>query len=231
MQILAQPPLVSLFLPPLTSLNYLSHLRMIVSASDIKSELLGASLRFRIVVFLVQDFIEFLHQPDIDCKQKIWLFQLCIVQHSTVASWHGHIKVFEQRNDGLIISLDLLLEQSHHNLVHFLDGRVHLVLLQVLVRLKFVGGQLAWTILSQIVLRHAIKLITMPVRLLMDNLLLFKCRLLHNRLSDLPNRLLLLCRRVNHYSIELGGVLCDLLPLDDRSELLVTSAVHKTAWI
>jgi hypothetical protein len=71
----------------------------------------------------------------------------------------------------------------------------------------------------------------MPVRLLMDNLLLFKCRLLHNRLSNLPNRLLLLCRRVNHYSIELGGVLCDLLPLDDRSELLVTSAVHKTAWI
>lgn len=68
MQILAQPPLVSLFLPPLTSLNYLSHLRMIVSASDIESELVGASLRFGIVIFLVQDFIEFLHEPDIDSK-------------------------------------------------------------------------------------------------------------------------------------------------------------------
>jgi len=105
------------------------------------------------------------------------------------------------------------------------------VLQQVLVRLKFVGGQLAWTILSQIVLRHTIKLITMPVRLLMDNLLLFKCRLLHDRLSSLPNRLLLLCWRVNHYSIELGNVFCDLLSLNDRSELLITSAVHKTAWI
>lgn len=41
---------------------------MIVSASDIESEMLGARLRFRIVIFLVQDFIEFLHQPDIDSK-------------------------------------------------------------------------------------------------------------------------------------------------------------------
>lgn len=105
------------------------------------------------------------------------------------------------------------------------------MLLQVLVRLKFVGGQLAWTILSQIVLRHSIKLITMPVRLLMDNLLLFKCRLLHDRLFYLPNRLLLLYRRVNNNSIELGQVFCDLLSLDDRIELLVRSAVHKTAWI
>ena len=162
-----------LLLPPLTSLNYLSDLRMIVSASNIESKLLGTSLRLSIVVFLVQNFIQLLHQPYIDCEQEIWLLQFCIVEHSAIASWHRHIEVFEQRNDGLVVCLHLLLKQSHHNLVHFLDGRVHLVLLLVLVGLKFVGGQFAWTILFQIVLRHPIKLITMPVRLLMDHLLLF----------------------------------------------------------
>jgi len=118
-------------MPPLAALYHLSHSGVVITSANIEFELLSTSLRFNIPVLLVQNFIEFLHQPNIHSEQKIRFFQLIVIKQDPIPSWYRHVKILQQLDDSLIISLRFLLEQSHHNLVHFLNDLINLMFFQM----------------------------------------------------------------------------------------------------
>ena len=62
---LADEPLLLLSVPPTSSLNYLTDGRMVISCSHIKSKVIGTLLWLDVLVFLIQDSVQFLHELDV----------------------------------------------------------------------------------------------------------------------------------------------------------------------
>jgi len=125
---LANETLCLLAVPPTPALDNLPDRGVVVALAHIKFEVVAAKLGLDPFVAIIEHLVHFLHQPDINCKQKVGFLKLRPVQLHAVALRNRYIEVFEQVDDGLLLKFQFLFEQAHHDLVDLVNGDVDDVL-------------------------------------------------------------------------------------------------------
>ena len=145
-----------LTVPPAAPLNHLAHDGVVVAPPNVELEVVAALLRLNLLVAFIQNFVQLLHQSQVNGEQEIWLFEFGPVELHPMSLRHRYAKVLEQVDNSALLQLKFLFEQTHHELVHFVDRLVHLAPSQMLKMAQLEWLQFARPILLIIRFRHAV---------------------------------------------------------------------------
>jgi hypothetical protein len=132
------------FMPPTSAFNYLSDSRIVVTRSDEKFEIIASCFWFSILIFLIQNLIQFLHKLNVNCLLKIRFLQFQPIQLEAMPFRNRYVEVLKKFYHVSIFRLCFLFKQNQNYLVYFLEGLVDITFLQVFVCLQHWLFQSRW---------------------------------------------------------------------------------------
>lgn len=101
-------------MPPRAPFYNLLDGSVIIARTHIESVEVRSELRLHILVLIIHNLVELLHQLDISGVQEIGLLQFCVVKERSVPLRHLNIEKLQKTNDLMLFRLYLLFEQDHH---------------------------------------------------------------------------------------------------------------------
>lgn len=131
-------------MPPTSAFNYLSDSRIVVTRSDEKFEIIASCFWFSILIFLIQNLIQFLHKLNVNCLLKIRFLQFQPIQLEAMPFRNRYVEVLKKFYHVSIFRLCFLFKQNQNYLVYFLEGLVDITFLQVFVCLQHWLFQSRW---------------------------------------------------------------------------------------